>query len=442
MQGQFRDSSNDDGYLSLDGLIPQDHFLRKINRKFNLSVINQITESYYSPNNGRPSIAPELYFRIMLLGALFGIHSNRRLIQEIQYNIAYRWFCGLAITSPVPHHASLSRIKKRYSGKIFDQLFNAILQQCVDSGFIHKDGISVMTDSLLFNANASLNSLQPVDKADGEPEITAYRKLEKRKVSNKTHKSVTDPDASLAFKRGTPRTLKYKAHVSIEGRSRLIIAIQVTTGATHDSQPFLQQLQYIQNHSKFHVRKVVADRAYGTGHIISTLHASSITTNIPLFSTRSGTSGHISGFHYDAEKDCYTGPANCELKRSPTLCNDTANYHSKVRDCHNCAFSTTCQAAKKKSGKIRVITRHIHSALFQQVIEAMGTQSFKRTLSERLWKVEGVMNELKHYHGLARARYRGLDNVQLQAYFAAIAVNIKRVIFLFFIFIFWLLSSK
>lgn len=114
-------------YLLLDKLIPEKHFLRKINDCIDLSFINQITEPCYSFNNGRPSVAPELYFRIMLLGALFGIPSTRRLIQEIQYNIAYRWFCGL--TSSIPHHASLSRIKKRYPSEVFEQLFIAVLEQ-------------------------------------------------------------------------------------------------------------------------------------------------------------------------------------------------------------------------------------------------------------------------------------------------------------------------
>ncbi|CEG59182.1 IS1182 family transposase [Legionella fallonii] len=442
MLGQPKDMSKDADYLLIDKLIPANHLLRKINHWFNLSIVNQLTEMYYCPNNGRPSIPPELYFRIMLLGALFGIHSTRRLIQEIQYNIAYRWFCGLSLTSSIPHHASLSRIKKRYPSEVFEQLFIAILEQCVSAGFLNKKDITTMTDSLLFNANASLNSMQRIDETERKTEMLTYKRLEKRKLLNKTHRSITDPDATLAFKQGTSRTLKYKAHVTIEKESRLIIAIKITTGATHDSQPYLEQLNYIENHLGFNIKETVADRAYGVGHIISTLHTSGIATTIPLFSTRSGTSGQIPGFYYDTGKDCYIGPANCELKRAKALCNDTATYHSKVNDCYNCSFSKECQAAKKNNGKFRVITRHIHSELFQQVITAMSTQPFKQTLSERLWKVEGIMNELKHYHGLGKARYRGLVNVQIQSYLAAIAINIKRFVFFLCLFFFSKLMVK
>nr|WP_028388133.1 IS1182 family transposase [Legionella fairfieldensis] len=115
MQGRSLDKTNAPDYLILDKLIPEDHLLRKVNKHIHFSFVNDLTEKYYSQNNGRPSIPPELYFRMMLINLLFAIKSTRRLVQEIYYDISYRWFCGLTWKDSIPNHASLSRIKKKYS---------------------------------------------------------------------------------------------------------------------------------------------------------------------------------------------------------------------------------------------------------------------------------------------------------------------------------------
>lgn len=130
MQGKNRDKNLDADYVVLDKLIPSNHFLRKINKCIDFSFVTQLTEDCYSANNGRPSIPPELYFRIMLINYLFSIKSTRRLVEDIHYNISYRWFCKLSLNDAVPHHASLSRIKKRYTPQVFGQFFDAILNQC------------------------------------------------------------------------------------------------------------------------------------------------------------------------------------------------------------------------------------------------------------------------------------------------------------------------
>jgi len=161
MQGRILDKTQHTDYLLLDKLIPKKHFLRKVNDRIDFSFINQITDSYYCPNNGRPSIAPELYFRMMLIGYIFSIKSTRQLVQDIHFNICYRWFCGLTLTDPIPHHASLSRIKKRYKVEVFEKFFQSIVQQCHQAGLIQSQ--SVMTDSTLIQANASLNSMKPTN---------------------------------------------------------------------------------------------------------------------------------------------------------------------------------------------------------------------------------------------------------------------------------------
>ena len=98
----------------------------------------------------------------MLIGYIFSINSTRQLVDDIRYNICYRWFCGLTLNDSIPHHASLSRIKKRYKVELFEKFFQAIVQQCQKAGLLRSQ--SAMTDSTLIQANASLNSMKPINK--------------------------------------------------------------------------------------------------------------------------------------------------------------------------------------------------------------------------------------------------------------------------------------
>lgn len=106
-----------------EDLIPANHFLKKVSHNVDFSFANKLTEALYSPNKGRPSVSPELYSRIKLIGHFYNIHSNRNLIEHIKYNICYRWFCGITLKDKVPHHSSLSRIKKRLGVEILERFF-------------------------------------------------------------------------------------------------------------------------------------------------------------------------------------------------------------------------------------------------------------------------------------------------------------------------------
>lgn len=351
MQGKIGDKTTDADYLIVDKLIPPDHFLRKVNKCINFSFVNELTEECYSSNNGRPSIPPELFFRIMLVSCLFSIKSTRRLVQEIHYNISYRWFYKLTLNDTVPNHASLSRIKKRYSSKIFEGFFNAILTQCKEAGLLSSN--STMTDSTLFQANASLNSMKPINKNEQSHYRSGERGIlpPRRSISNKTHQSKTDPDATLAFKLGTSRSLKYKAHVCCDSLSRVIVAIKITTGAVHDSQPYVGLLEHVRTKLGLNIQEAIADRGYGSGHIISSLKAVGIKPFIPLFSTRSGesTSSAIPGFKYNKEQNTYICPANFALKPGKVTPQDYVLYHSSVTNCRNCPIKENCLAPKKKN---------------------------------------------------------------------------------------------
>src|SRR5271157_3613520 len=100
--------------IDLESFVEDDHLLRKVHRVLQLSFVRVLTAACYAVGQGRPSIDPEVYFRMLLVAYLYGITSDRRLCEEVRYNLAYRWFCRLSLEDEVPDHSSLSRIRDRY----------------------------------------------------------------------------------------------------------------------------------------------------------------------------------------------------------------------------------------------------------------------------------------------------------------------------------------
>ncbi len=187
----------------------------------------------------------------------------------------------------MPDHSSLSRIRDRYGENIFEEVFCAIVSLCRKKGLLHEK-CCVMADATLIAADAALDSLVHEDPEQALQEAEALRGRTQavdppasRIISNKTHTSHTDPDATLAQKRGTPRQLKYKVHQTIDADSRVILDAHVTTGTRHDNQPYLDQLQRIRNQHKLTIREATADRGYGSAAIIRTLQQKGIKTYIP-----------------------------------------------------------------------------------------------------------------------------------------------------------------
>jgi IS5 family transposase len=238
----------------------------------------------------------------MQLVAYFnGITKDRRLCEEVRYNLAYRWFCRLSLGEDVPEHSSLTRIRDRLGEEIFEKAFRKIVGQCQQKGLVKKD-CRVMTDATLIAADASLDSLVHVDPAQAKQEEEGQRSRRgtfdgraPRKLSNKTHRSRTDPDATLAQKKGTPRQLKYKVHQTIDADSRIILDTEVTTGARHDNQPYLKQLERVRDLYEVTIREATADRGYGSAEIINTLRSRQVATFIPLWSGRVGNSKYLKG---------------------------------------------------------------------------------------------------------------------------------------------------
>ena len=127
MQGKHVFQPRTRTVIDLESFIAEDHFLRKVDRVLAMSFVHNLTAACYAVGMGRSSIDPEVFFRMLLVAYLYGIKSDRRLCEEVRYNLAYRWFCRLSLDDEVPDHSSLSRIRDRYGEEISRQCFAVLL---------------------------------------------------------------------------------------------------------------------------------------------------------------------------------------------------------------------------------------------------------------------------------------------------------------------------
>jgi IS5 family transposase len=303
-----------------------------------------------------------------------------------------------------------------------------------------------MTDATLIAADAASVSMvlnQPAQAVQEKqlPSADSTERPAQPKVSNDTHHSRTDPDATLARKDRTPLQLKYKVHQTIDAESRVILDTHVTTGAVHDSQPYLEQLQRIRQRHGIHIREATADRGYGSAAIIRDLQQQGIETYIPLWSGRSGSSKYLKGeLIYEKEHDRFRCPEGKYLIPNPTVTENHKRYVSSSEDCRNCPQASTCPAKRRTStSHQRLVKRNLDQDLFEEVLASMQESTFLERASERMWKCEGLFAESKQYHCLARAKYRGRSKVQIQAYLCAIVQNLKRLLFPLYC---WLLANR
>ena len=224
--------------LSLDALVPQDHLLRRIADAVDFSFVRPLCRPYYS-HTGQPSVDPVVIFKMLLLGYLYGITSERRLAEEVRLHLGYRWFLGYDFDLPTPDHSVLSKARARFGSSVFEEFFRQSIELCRRAGLLDEGPVYV--DSTLLRAHASVDSLAPrVDLARPPLSVAEYlRRLDQDDVEappsdaeppsgppseggpllrpNRALQSRTDPEATLVNRPDFGRHLAYKAHVASPG---------------------------------------------------------------------------------------------------------------------------------------------------------------------------------------------------------------------------------
>jgi len=222
MRGDERVQDGMFSYLTLEQRIPRDHPLRELRRLTDvvLRSLGGEFDSLYSAS-GRPSIAPEYILRALLLQAFYTIRSERQLVEQIQYNLLYRWFVGLGMDDAVWNHAVFSKNRDRLlTSEVAQQFFAAVLEQA--KPFLSNDHFTV--DGTLIEAWASQKSFRSKDAPDSDG--TNFHGDTR---SNDTHESTSDPDARLYKKSyGKESKLAYLGHALVENRNGLIAAAMAT----------------------------------------------------------------------------------------------------------------------------------------------------------------------------------------------------------------------
>jgi transposase len=141
-------------HLSLEELVPQDHFYRHLERVLDLSFVRELVAPYYAAG-GRPSIDPVVFFKLQLVMFFEGIRSERQLMRLVADRLSARWYCGYDLDEPLPDHSSLTRIRERYGVEVFRRFFDTIVERCAEAGLVWGRELYLDATKMLANAGAS-----------------------------------------------------------------------------------------------------------------------------------------------------------------------------------------------------------------------------------------------------------------------------------------------
>jgi transposase len=290
MMGQHCRSESLFYYFRLEDQIPENHLLRLIDRHISFDFVREKLKSSYS-DTGRPSIDPELLLRILLIGYLYGVTSERKLVEELQMHLAWRWFTGLSFDQEIPHHSTFSKNRhgRFLESNLFQQLFEEIVDRCVEVGFVEGEHLSM--DGSFISANASRLSRIPREQlpeaAHVKHTVREYLKdLEQENpVEEPAHQqdqvSTTDPDATYATKGDRPAELGYFNNYLIDNQSCVILGVQATAARLSQESAAARKMitRSAERQGRF-PQSVAADTTYGNGELLAWLEERSITPYI------------------------------------------------------------------------------------------------------------------------------------------------------------------
>src|SRR5580693_8621588 len=434
MMGQHARSESLFYYFKLNDYIPENHLLRLIDEHVSFAFVRERLKDSYS-DTGRPSIDPELLLRILLIGYLYGITSERKLVEELRMHLAWRWFTGLGFDQEIPHHSTFSKNRhgRFQESNLFEQLFEEIVARCLEAGLVRGDDLSV--DGSFVEANASKESRIPREQLAEAAQVnhTVRQYLVELEQQNPTdapvHEqklvSTTDPDSTYATKGGTPARLGYYDNYLVDNQSCVIVGVQATAARmsqeTVAAQDLLTRFTQWQGGTP---ESLAADTTYGNGEFLQWLVDRSITAYMRTRDSIHRKNSPFYGperFTYQPESNSYRCPAGQQLNYGGrNLRNRTYAYIGTRKRCGVCALKAQCTR-----GAFRFLAIHMDEPARQRARELANTPEFAKAQRQRK-KVEALFAELKNQIGLRRLRLRRLKFVREQFFLAAAAQNIKR----------------
>lgn len=472
--------------VSLEALVPQDHFYRHLQRALDLSFVRGLVQETYSAS-GRPSVDPEVFFKLQLVMFFEDIRSERLLMRHAADRLSVRWYLGYDLHEPLPDHSSLTRIRTRYGLSVFRRFFEAIVEQCLQAKLVWGQELSL--DATQVNANAASASLTPrfavearaaiqahlaalfpteepavpsplceaaPSQVNAPPELPiplaedvrqaltsanearhdwiAQEGHQQREVKGHWYQriadfevSTTDPDATLMRLKGGGAHLGYHTHYVVDGgKRRIILQVLVTPAEVMENQPMLDLLWRVRFRWKLWPRQVTGDKKYGSIENLIAIEREQLRAYLPspdMSQRRPGFSPEH--FRYDAARDVYSCPAGKELRLDlPHSPEGFLRYRARAKDCNHCAFKAQCTTSKQG----RTLLRSVDEVLLDRVRHDRTTEAYQKAIRKRSVWVEPLFAEAKDWHGMRRFRLRQLWRVNCEALLIAAGQNLKRLL--------------
>ncbi len=437
MDRQAGDQSQLFYLFNLERRIPADHLLRRINPVVTriLVELRDRLAPFYS-DIGRPSIDPELMIRMLIVGYCYGIRFERRLCEELELHLAYRWFCRLDLDDKVPDHStfSVNRHGRFRDSDILRQVFEAVVRACMDAGLVKGDGFAV--DASVMEANASrYHGKAPDEIAWAEPErqtraVKEYLAgLDVDAQPNPDRKppkviSPSDPCSAWTAKANKRVQFGYGLNYLIDIANAIIVDVEPTPARTYDEVKSTKtMLERTERRFDLKPKRLAADTAYGTGRFLGWLVGHRIAPHIPVRDASERDDGTFSrsDFRWDRRRGVYVCPNGKVLHTTGTVHDgNTLRYRASKFDCEVCALKMQCCP----NGPVRQIPRDVHEYARDVARRLMRTKAFLKSRDQRK-RVEMRFAHLKIHHGFERMRLRGLSGARDEFLLAAIVQNLK-----------------
>jgi transposase len=422
--------------FNLEKRIPESHLLRRLNPVV-LQVLADLREKlapFYS-EIGRPSIDPELMIRMLIVGYCYGIRFERRLCEEVEMHLAYRWFCRLDLDDGVPDHStfSVNRHGRFRDSDILRHVFEAVVRACMDAGLVKGDGFAV--DASVIEADASRYHGKAPDEIDWSlPErqtravaefLTALDNKDPD-ADRKLPKAISpvDPCSAWTAKANKRVQFGYGLNYLIDIESAIIVDVEATPARTYDEVVATKvMIKRTDERMGLKPKRLAADTAYGTAKFLSWLIGTGITPHIPVWDKGRREDGTFSrsDFAFDKKRNVYVCPTGKLLTTTGRVHDGrTILYLASTRDCSSCPIKSQCTP----NMTFRKIPRDVHEDARDQARALMGTPSFVKSRDERK-KVEMRFAHLKTHHRFERMRLRGLSGARDEFHLAAIVQNLK-----------------
>jgi transposase len=422
--------------FDLEDVVPADHLLRRIDAVLDLDWLRRELRLFYS-HTGRPSVCPELMIRMLLIGYCYSIRSERRLCQDVELNLAYRWFCRLGLEDEVPDHStfSVNRHGRFRESGLLRLVFESVVRQCMEAELVGGEGFAV--DASVIEADASRYQRVEGSEIDWTKEQMEQRPVREYLAAldgeqtpiNPERKpkalSPSDPAAAWTTRGRYKVMFAYSLNYLIDNENAIIIDVEATpTRITKEVEASGTMIERVRETFDLKPKRVAGDVAYGTGKLLGWLRRQDIEPHIPVWDKGKRDDGTLSreAFTFDKDGAVYVCPHGKTLKTTGKVHDGkTLLYRARKADCDRCPLKLKCCPNTSS----RKIPRDINEEARDYTRSLMDSEPYLQSARERK-KIETVFGDLKRNLAFTRLRLRGLTGASDEFLLVATVQNLRR----------------